>query len=146
MAVAVLGVVRETILAPKLAELARPVRQGRGGALVGQTVEAAAIGIIEPATSKPATPELVVCRGIEPESALLHRKLLALAPNELASSDKRMVDGPPQRLPAQSRVSAVELGDKITSGPVQRHCIVVPTRVREPEIQVRRFRQVLITS
>ena len=147
MAVAILAIMREAILAPQLAELAGPISQRGSNSLVSKIGESAAVGIVETGASEPTPAELVIRGSVEPKGALLSRKLLPLAPYEFAASDERMVNGSAQWLPAQGCVNSVELRNKVTEGDaVQQSRVVVATGIREPEIKVRRFRNIPITS
>src|SRR5579884_2817257 len=119
MTVPVLGVVRETILAANLAELAGPIGQGGGEAFVGQIGEAAAIRIVKAAAAEPPPAKLIITRRVEAEGTLFGGKLMALAPYELASSDERVINGAAQRFPAQGCVNAVELRHKVSRRAIQ---------------------------
>src|ERR1700756_3141620 len=116
---------REAILAAHLAEFTRPVRHSRRDSLVGEIIEAAAIGIVEARSRKPAPPPLVIRRSVEPECALLHRQLLPLAPDQLATPDKRMVDRPAQWLPPNRCIRSVQLGQEVARSSACKHSVVV---------------------
>src|SRR6266498_3905925 len=138
VAVAILGVVRETILATNLAELARPVRKRRRCAFVCQIRELASIRPVIASPGKPAAPELIITRGIEPKRLLLTRELLSLAPYELTASHERMVDGTAQRLPAHGGINPVKLGNEVAR---HRHAriqatAVVPARIGDTQVEV----------
>src|SRR4051812_46722616 len=136
---------RETIFAAQLAELAGPVGQGCRNSLISQIAEAAAIGIIEAPAAEPAPPKLVIGRRIKAERLLLRRELLPLAPYEFASTDEGMVDGTPQRLPAQGRVDAIQLGHEIACSTTEGNGIVVAASVGQSEIKIGRFADVFIS-
>src|SRR5215470_12418611 len=131
MCIDVTRITNEAVLSPHLAKLARPIGEHDRSTLVGQGGELTAIGMVIPAAHEPASRELVITRCEEPESTLLRRRLLALAPDELAASDERMVDRAPQRLPAQGGINPVELGKKISTQ------VVVPARIRQTDIHIR---------
>src|SRR4029079_6835556 len=78
------------------------------------------------------------------ECSLLARKLLTLAPDELASSYEGMVDSAAQRLPANGCVDAVELSDEIAR--LGGGAIIVASRVGKTEIQVGGFGQIAVCA
>src|SRR5260370_14668105 len=106
-------VIRKTILSPNLAEFARPVRQDCGTALIRQVGVARPIRPIIASPQKPPPVKLVLSRRVHTEGALLQRRLLALAPDELAASHERVVDGAPQRLPADCGSHTIPAGDQV---------------------------------
>src|SRR5437879_12486444 len=137
MCIDVTRIMGEAVLPAHLAEFAGPVGEHCGSALVGQVGKLAAIGMVVAAAQKPSPSYLVISRCIKTESALLERQLLPLAPNELAPPNERMVDRTAQRLPSQRGVNSVKLRKKIAAQ------VVVPTCIRQPDIQVSRLSKVL---
>src|SRR6266567_6713307 len=118
-------IARKAVLATYLAEFARPVGEHCGCSRVGEVGELAATGAIEASTHKPAATQLIISRCVETESALFGRKLLPLTPYKLTSPNKGMVNGAPQRLPAQSSIDAIQLSQEIAAH------IIVAARVGE---------------
>src|SRR5438309_1126289 len=84
-------------LGTKLRELARPIGEHERAALINCEGVAAAISVVITRSDEPSAAELVVGRGIHAEGALLEWELLTLAPDELAASNKRVVDRAAQR-------------------------------------------------
>src|SRR6266478_8350211 len=109
-----------TILATDLAELARPVGQDTGKTGVRQAGIGGAAAAIEAAANGPAAIEAVFGIGIEAESMLgLEEttggsgKLVAGAPEQFGAEEERMIDGTPERLPAERGIGGIEVGEKI---------------------------------
>src|SRR6266567_5781034 len=127
VAVAALRVSAEAILSTKLAEFAGPISQRRGETFVPQIVELAPVGPVEAPATEPSPSKLVIPRRVKTETALLTRELLPLAPDEFAASNKRMIDGTPQRLPTNGRINSVELRNKVARQ--SQGSVVVTTRV-----------------
>src|ERR1700716_1615240 len=94
------GVIGKTILSPNLTEFARPVSQDRRPALIGKVGLARPIGPVIASHHEPSAVELVLSRRVHTEGTLLKSRFLALAPDEFAAPDERVVYGAPQRLPA----------------------------------------------
>src|SRR5581483_246520 len=143
VAVAVLGVACETVLATDLAEFAGPVGQSGCKSLVGESGQPAPVRPVKTRAGKPAPRKLVVSGSVKPERTLFRRELLSLAPYEFAASHERMIDGTPQRLPSQGRVNAVELSDEVSGrgdGPV-----VMSARVGKPEIEIGGLSEVFVS-
>src|SRR5271165_3489253 len=130
MRIQITRVAGEAVLSADLGELAGPVGQHRGAALVFQVGELTASRAIEPSTHKPAAAHLIVAGGVEAKGALFGRQLLALAPDKLTASHEGMIDGPPQRLPAHRGVNVVKLGEEV------RALIVVAAGIGEAEVEV----------
>src|SRR5437764_179547 len=100
-------------LTTKLGKFTGPVGQHQRPALVGEIGLTGAVAPIETSAKKPTARKLIVGRAVKAEGALLRRKLLALAPNELAARNERVIDGTLQRLPAQRGIHTVETADEI---------------------------------
>src|SRR5262245_49728810 len=81
-------------LPPYLAELARPIRQDEGCALVAQRRVRRTIGTVAPCSDEPAPPELVVAGHVETRRVLKSGRLIAAAPDDLGPPDERAVDRP----------------------------------------------------
>src|SRR5208337_2130383 len=120
-------VIRKTILSPNLAEFARPVRQDRRTALIRKVGLTRPIRPVVASAHEPPPVKLVFSRPVHTEGTLLERRLLALAPDELAASHERVVDGAPQRLPAHRGIHTVQAGDEV------RPQFVVAPRIGEPK-------------
>src|SRR5438105_8046773 len=88
----IFGIASMAELTTKLGKFTGPVGQHQRPALVGEIGLAGAVAPIEAAAKKPAARKLIVGRAVKAEGALLHRKLLALAPNELAASHERVIN------------------------------------------------------
>src|SRR6202165_5762924 len=133
-------VIRKTILSPNLAEFARPVSADPRGAFICEVVIARPIGpVIAPAYEPPAV-KLVLSRRVHPEGTLLKWRLLALAPDEFAASDERVVDSAPQRLPAHRGIHTVQARDEVCPQ------FVVASRIGEPEVEVGGFIKVPVAA
>src|ERR1019366_419730 len=120
-------IIGKTILSPNLAEFARPVRQDRRTALIRKVGLTRPVRPVITSAHEPTPVKLVLSRRIHTKGTLLERRLLALAPDELAASHERVVNGAPQRLPAHGGIHAVQAGDEI------RPQFVVAARIREPQ-------------
>src|SRR5438105_1087787 len=99
------GVLCEPVLPANLTEFAWPIGEHGGHSVIFLKHVARAFGPVISAADKPATAKLIVSRSIHAEGTLQARQnhgrqLLALAPDQLRPSNKRVVDGAPQRLPA----------------------------------------------
>src|SRR5262245_23348573 len=82
-------VVRPPVLAPDLAELARPVRERQRAAGVEKSGIGRAVRSVVARASEPAPPELVVARHVEAVRSLQALLLIAAAPDVLRPSDER---------------------------------------------------------
>src|SRR5216684_4140225 len=104
---------------------------------------------------KPAASKLEFTRSIEAESTLdppgrargtsnglacERRRLVLLAPDELAARDKRFVDGTLQWLPMIGCVEAVKLRDEVAAEQV------VPSRIGNPQVKIAVISQVPIST
>src|ERR1039457_7453240 len=143
------------VLTANLRKLARPIGQHERPPLVIQVGVKCAIRLINPASHKPTAGKLEITGGIEAESTLEsgcsvsrtgnrlaceQRRLVLLAPNELATCDERFVNGTPQWFPMVGCVDAVKIGDEVAAKQV------VPARARNPQIQVAVVRPVSVAA
>src|SRR6266700_37159 len=155
MRVKVLRIARKPVLSADLGELAWPVGQNQGAAFVIQPGIKRAIRVVYARAHKPPPGKLVIGRGIKAEGALEpckridragdgraggKRRLVLLPPDKLAAQIKRLVDGPPHRLPAIHSVDAVEVRNKIAAEQI------MPARIGNAEIKIRILRQVFIAA
>src|SRR5258708_11691273 len=140
------------ILATDLAELAGPVSQDTGKTSVRQAGVGGAAAAIEAAAHGPAAIDAVFAGGIQAEGVLglenvERRKLIARAPEELRAEEEGMVDGAAERLPAEGRICAVQVGHE--TGRIERcadaRTVVAPS-VRSTEIEVGGFAEVAVNA
>src|SRR5690349_9893432 len=108
-----------TILATDLAKLAGPIGENTGKTSVRQAGVGGPTAAIEAATDGPAAIDAVFGIGIEPESVLglkgvKRRKLVAGAPEEFVAKEEGVVDGAAERLPTESGVSGIKVGQEIS--------------------------------
>src|SRR5215216_2117207 len=96
-------VVDAPVLSPDLAELARPVGQQQRASLVLQSRVGGAFRSVVTRSSEPAALELEIARQVVAESVLQAGELVAPAPDQFGSADKRAVNRPLQRTPAHRR-------------------------------------------
>src|SRR3954452_14491181 len=94
--------------------------------------------MIVTSTQKPSAAQLVITGCIEAEGSLFEWELLSLAPDELRTADKRMIDRAPQRLPAYDGINPVQLGQEVVAP------VVLAPRVTKSQVQIRGLRQILI--
>src|ERR1700682_6434026 len=106
-------VIRKTILSPNLTEFARPASPDRRAAFICKVGLARAIRPVVASAHEPSTVKLVLSRRVHTEGTLLKWRLLALAPDEFAASDERVVDSAPQRLPAHRGIHAIQARDVV---------------------------------
>src|SRR5919109_2791274 len=130
MGVEIARVAGKTVLPAHLTELAGPISQHRRGTLVGQAGGLGAVRLIISSANEPTTAQLVITRGVKAEGTLLKGQLLALAPDEFTTSHQGMVDGTPQRPPAQGGVDAIKLGQEVSAQ------IVVSARIGQTNIEI----------
>src|ERR1700687_1566655 len=133
-------VIGKTILSPNLTEFARPVSQDSRAAFICKVGLARAIRPVVASAHEPSTVKLVLSRRVHTEGTLLKWRLLALAPDELAAPDERVVDSSPQRLPAHRGIHTVQACDEV------RPQFVVASRIGEPEIDVGGFVKVPVAA
>src|ERR1051326_2410965 len=98
------GVFRPAILCANLAEFARPVRQNCRLSGVVQRRVGGAIRPVVAGAGEPSPRELIIRRSVVAFAFLPAIELIALAPDELASSDERVIDRALQWPPAQRRI------------------------------------------
>src|ERR1700716_56772 len=134
------GVIGKTILSPNLTEFARPVSQDRRAAFICEVSLARPIGPVIASAHEPSTVKLVLSRRVHTEGTLVKWRLLALAPDEFAASDERVVDSAPQRFPAHRGIHTVQAGDEV------RPQFVVSPRIGEPKVDVGGFVKVPIAA
>src|SRR5512132_833078 len=124
-------------LAARLAELARPVREDEGSALVDERGIGGALGAVDAHAPEPPARELVVERRVASEGAGRRRRRVragavaesirrgagpevSMAPHELGPRRQPPVDRAPQRAVAQGQVDAdeprVEAGHGVDAG------------------------------
>src|SRR5436309_16095365 len=103
MGIKVFRVAGDSVLSTKLRELAGPVGQHQGSALVPQERIGGAAGVIEASVKKPAPRELVICRSIKTKGALKTKSRIGWTGNELASQQRRLVLQPPDELAARHK-------------------------------------------
>src|SRR5438445_4291967 len=118
------------ILRANLAELAGPIRHQRRLLRVHKAWAEWPSGSIDTHASEPSPRELVFARGIKTERFSQVFRLLPVIPDQLGPADEGMIDGTPQRLPAQRRVHAVNAAhQKIAVGKIagqrgdERRCV-----------------------
>src|SRR5947209_14934089 len=104
------GIFRPAVLPPYLAELARPVGQKQRLPGIEQRCIVGTIGAVIAGTCKPAPSELIIAGHVIAHRLLQAVELITAAPDQLGPTDERVVNGPPQRLPPQSRVHSVKVG------------------------------------
>src|SRR5262244_4005742 len=76
-----------SVLAPHLAELARPVRQDRRPPAVAQLRVGRTIRSVEPDAGEPAPRELILRRRVEAAAVLHAVQLFAAAPDDFGAAD-----------------------------------------------------------
>src|SRR5262249_32754140 len=130
MCIDVTGISGKAVLAAYLTKLAGPIGQYGGEALINSAGVLRFSGAVVASTHKPAASQLVVGRGVEAECPLLKRKLLTLAPDELSSTDKGMIDRPAERSPAHGSVDPVQTSQKV------RPCTVRALRVGRSHVDI----------
>src|SRR5437899_2947845 len=142
-----------TILATNLAKLAGPIGENTGKTSVRQAGVGGAAAAVETATDSPAAIDAIFGIGIEAESVLglknvKRRKLVAGAPEEFSAEQERMVDGAAERLPTESGVSRIKVGQKIRG--VKNRAAdaggVVAASVGTAEVDVGRFAEVAVEA
>src|SRR6266481_8326837 len=139
------GQMTEAVLPTDLAELARPIRQDTGKAGIRQTGIGGVATAVEASADGPAAIDAVFRVGVHAKSMLRlkksrdrKRELVTRAPEELGAEQEGIVDSAAQRLPAECRVSAIQISQKV------RAVVVVAARVGHAEIEVGGFGQVAI--
>src|SRR3989449_10478316 len=141
-----------TILATDLAELAGPIGENTGKTSVRQVGICGAAAAIEAAAESPAAVDAVFGIGIEAESVLGlesvgQGNLIACAPKEFGAEEERMVDGAAERLPTESGVGGIKVGQEICG---IKGCadarVVVAAGVGSAEIDIGRFAEVAIEA
>src|SRR5712692_8642071 len=98
---------RPAVLPAYLAELARPVGQKQRLPGIEQRCIVGTIGAVVASSRKPAPSELIVAGHVVAHRVLSAVELIAAAPDHFGPTDERVVNGPLQRLPPQSRVDSV---------------------------------------
>src|SRR4029077_12737683 len=124
------SIASKLILSANLAELARPIGKDRGKTLVNEIGVLSFSRAIVASANEPPPGQLIVSGSIEAKSALFRWKLLALTPDQLSSSHKRVVDRPSQGLPAQRGVNAIKVRQEVRARGA------IATRIRGPEINI----------
>src|SRR5467141_2101085 len=123
---------RPAVLPAYLAELARPVGQKQRLPGIEQRCIVGTIGAVVAGTCKPAPSELIIAGHVVAHRLLQAVELIAVAPDQLGPTDERVVNGPLQRFPPQSRVYSVKVGPEAADvDSVDDARRVVPVRVRE---------------
>ena len=140
----------EAILATDLAELTGPVGENTGKAGVGQFGIVGVAAAVKAAADGPAAVDAVFGLGIQAESVLglkeiRGRNLVSGTPEEFVAEKEGVIDGAAKRLPAESGVGAVEIGDEIIRVEEGAHAgIVVAAGVRNTEVEVGGFAEVAV--
>src|SRR6266436_330294 len=146
------GQMTEAVLPTDLAELARPIRQNTGKAGIRQTGIGGVATAVEASADGPAAIHAVFRGGVHAKSMLrlekirdCGRELVTRAPEKLGTEQEGFVDSAAERLPAERRVSAIQIGEK--SRRIEGRAdasIVVTACVGDAEIEVGGFREVAI--
>src|SRR5216684_3508420 len=142
----------EAVLTTDLAELARPIRQDTGKAGIRQTGVGGVAAAVEASADGPAAIDAVFRGGIHAKSVLRLEtgwhggsELVARAPEQLGTEQEGFVDSAAERLPAERRVSAIQIGEK--SRRIEGRAdasIVVTAGIGDAEIEVGGFGQIAI--
>src|SRR5260370_2375260 len=110
-----------TILATDVAELAGPIGENTGKTGVRQAGIRSAAAAIEAATKCPAAVDAVFGVGVKAESVLGledvgvgQGNLVAGAPKEFVAEEEGVVDGAAERLPTESGISGIKVGQEIS--------------------------------
>src|SRR6267143_1307511 len=137
----------EAVLPTDLTKFARPISQDTGKAGIRQTGVGGVAAAVEASADGPAAIYAVFRGGVHAKSMLRlkksrdrSRELVTRAPEQLGAEQEGIVDSAAQRLPAECRVSAIQIGQEVRAE------IVVAARVGEAEIQVGGFAQVAISA
>src|SRR5467141_509088 len=135
----------EAVLPTDLTKCALPIRQDTGKAGIRQTGIGGVAAAVEASADGPAAIHAVFRIGVHAKSMLRlkksrdrKRELVTRAPEELGAEQEGIVDSAAQRLPAECRVSAIQISQKV------RAVVVVAARVGHAEIEVGGFGQVAI--
>src|SRR6266446_2581733 len=142
----------EAVLTTDLAELARPIRQDTGKAGIRQTGVGGVATAVEASADGPAAIHAVFRGGVHAKSMLrlekirdCGRELVTRAPEQLGTEQEGFVDSAAERLPAERRVSAIQIGEK--SRRIEGRAdasIVVTAGIGDAEIEVGGFGQIAI--
>src|SRR5260221_5356441 len=106
------------VLGADLAELARPIGEDEGAALVGEGGVLRAVREVVARAREPPPPELVFEIAIAAEGIGGLHEVLPPAPGELGAREEMRVDGPPERPVAERAVEAEEAGRGIGGHPI----------------------------
>src|SRR6202165_2279890 len=135
----------EAVLPADLAKLAGPIREDTGKAGIRQTGIGGVAAAIEASADGPAAIYAVFRGGVHAKSMLRlkksrarSRELVTRAPEQFGAEQEGIVDSAAQRLPAECRVSAIQIGQEVRAE------VVVAARVGHAEIEVGGFGQVAI--
>src|SRR3989442_998403 len=138
------------ILAPDLAELAGPIGENTGKTSVRQVGICGAAAAIEAAAESPAAVDAGLRLGGKAERGLGlegvgQGNLIAWAPKEFGAEEERMVDGAAERLPTESSVGGIKVGQEICKGCADAR-VVVAAGVGSAEIDIGRFAEVAVEA
>src|SRR5579871_1784360 len=156
----ILAVMGASELPADLAELARPISKYERSARVLQHGQRGQQGIqrrdeairrilqtvvdplraVESASQEPASRELIVARNVETEGRYRGHRLLDTAPDDLAASNKRVINRAPQRFPTNGGVHSVDFVDHVRSDGR------VPARIGAANIEIGGFGDVAIST
>src|SRR5260370_21348549 len=110
----------EAVLPPDLAKLAGPISEDTGKAGIRQTGIGGVAAAVEASADGPAAIYAVFRGGVHAKSMLRLKKirdrsgeLVTRAPEQLGAEQEGIVDSAAQRLPAECRVSAIQIGQEV---------------------------------
>src|SRR5439155_12162746 len=144
-----------TILATDLAELAGPIGEDTGKTGVRQAGIRSAAAAIEAATKCPAAVDAVFGVGVKAESVLGledvgvgQGNLVASAPKEFVAEEEGVVDGAAERLPTESGISGIKVGQEISriKGSAPDSSGVVAAGIGAAKIDIGRFAKVAVKT
>src|SRR2546421_3668633 len=137
----------EAVLPTDLAKFAGPISEDTGKAGIRQTGIGGVAAAVEASTDGPTAVYAVFRGGVHAKSMLRlkkirdrSRELVTRTPDQLCTEQEGIVDSAAQRLPAECRVSAIQIGQEV------RAVVVVAASVGQPEIEVSRFAQIAVRA
>src|SRR5713226_6431315 len=103
----------EAVLAADLAEFAGPIRKDTGKTRVGEVAIGGVAAAVKAPAHGPAAIDTIFSRRVHSEGVRSLenaecRQLVAGAPEEFRAEQEILVNGAPQRLPAQGRIGSVK--------------------------------------